>query len=551
MKPGRIFNLSLTLILALSCILAFGEGLSGGFLQWDDHVNYVENPYIRDFSVQSLRWMFTNFLLGVYQPASWIAAAVEYRVFGLNPMGYHLVSLLFHCISTVVLYFLVIRLMICGSGRLVESWDVRLGSAAAAMFFALHPLRVEVVAWISCQPYAMAGMFSLLSLYAYVRAFNKRTGVSSWKLLGLSAVLYALACMSKSAAVTLFPVFVILDVYPMRRTGFRRGFRGDSGVWIEKLPFALIAVAASCTAVVAAARGGSFRTVVGDGFLDRVVRISLGFVYPLYKTIMPGDLSPYYAMPADLSIFQWNNAFGVIILAIISAVIVIFRRRCPVVSAAFAAYLVMLLANSGIVRYTDLLTADRYSYLSCITMAVLLAAGCIVVLMQERAWLKGVLGITFVVLVLTLGHMTERQCMVWNNDISLWSHAVEVELDSTVARTNLGVAYMESGRFEQARMHLNRAVSLDPNLPDAWLALGTVYAEQGRYDKARELYGKTLELNPNQAMAHFNLGLIKEYSGEVRQAVVHYKKALSIASENGQYGLAQKIRDRMLLNKSD
>jgi len=91
MKPGRIFNLSLTLILALSCILAFGEGLSGGFLQWDDHVNYVENPYIRDFSVQSLRWMFTNFLLGVYQPASWIAAAVEYRVFGLNPMGYHLV----------------------------------------------------------------------------------------------------------------------------------------------------------------------------------------------------------------------------------------------------------------------------------------------------------------------------------------------------------------------------------------------------------------------------------------------------------------------------
>src|SRR5262249_42631508 len=227
--------------LVLLVVAAFLPVLGNDFVNWDDQVNFLGNPDFRGLGWPQVRWAWTTFLLGVYQPLAWLLLEAQYVVGGPDPRGYHLVSLLLHAANAVALYALTAALLArCRPHIFLHGpWARALGAGLAPALFAVHPLRVEAVAWASCQPYLPCALFSMLAVLAYLRAVDEGPS-PRWGWLAASLALAAAAMLSKAVALSLPAVLVILDVYPLRRLGGGPGrWLGPSArkVWLEKLPF--------------------------------------------------------------------------------------------------------------------------------------------------------------------------------------------------------------------------------------------------------------------------------------------------------------------------
>ena len=201
-------------------IAAFIPSVDNGFVNWDDDRNFLENPYYRGLAPDQVRWAFTTCWLAVYQPLAWLLFEVEFVVWKLDPRGYHLTSVILHAANAVVLYSLTITLLLRSRPDSLrkEPWIYPLSAGLATALFAVHPLRVEPVAWASCQPYLPCALFSMLAVLAYLRAF--RSGTSpDWTWLAGSLALFVAALLFHALAVSLPIVFLTLDVYPLRRFG--------------------------------------------------------------------------------------------------------------------------------------------------------------------------------------------------------------------------------------------------------------------------------------------------------------------------------------------
>jgi hypothetical protein len=206
----------------LIAIAAFIPALDNGYVDWDDRRNFVANPHFGGLGGAQVKWAWSTFWLGVYQPMAWLLLEVQYAFWGLDPHGYHLTSLLLHATNTVVLYVLTMTLLArCRPDSFLKSpGTCSLGAGLATALYAVHPLRVEAVAWASCQPYLPCTLFSMLAVLAYLRAFGMDSS-PRWGWLAGSFVLFVVALLFKAVAVTLPAVLLILDVYPLRRLGGR------------------------------------------------------------------------------------------------------------------------------------------------------------------------------------------------------------------------------------------------------------------------------------------------------------------------------------------
>jgi len=257
--PQWIAHLAVPALLALASFVVFLPALGAGFVNWDDDQNFLDNPNYRGLGAAQLRWMFTTFLMGHYIPLTWMTLGLDYVIWGMNPAGYHLTNLLLHSANAVLFYFMALRLLRAGvpGGQADGSWALTLGSGFATLLFAVHPLRVQSVAWITERRDVLSGLFYLAAVVAYLRYCDgavqegSRTRKWYWASLGL----FALALLSKAMTVTLPVVLLVLDAYPLRRLG---GVGGrwpwaSSRVVTEKLPFFLLSLAAGVTALVALA----------------------------------------------------------------------------------------------------------------------------------------------------------------------------------------------------------------------------------------------------------------------------------------------------------
>ena len=215
------------------------------FVDWDDQDNFLNNSHFRGVGTDQLRWAWTTRLLGVYQPLSWMILEAEYSAFGLDAGGYHLFSLGLHAVNAAVLYvatYSILKLCIKSETARPDRWP-RTCSGMAAALFAVHPLRAEVVAWASCQPYLPCALFSMLSVLAYLQAQDAGRSARSPLMARRFPGLLAAALLSKAVAVSVPLVFLILDVYPLQRLGGERGWWRDRGVWLEKVPFLALSLA--------------------------------------------------------------------------------------------------------------------------------------------------------------------------------------------------------------------------------------------------------------------------------------------------------------------
>ncbi len=521
---------------------AFWPILANGFVDWDDETNFTQNYHFRGIGWPQLRWAWTTLLLGVYQPVAWMILEMEYALWGIDPRGYHLASLVLHAGVGVALYALTLDLLARGRGQesSASGWTEPIAAATAVAVFAVHPLRVEAVAWVSCQPYLPCALLAVLAVLAYLRAHDADAAGDSrrriaW--LAASLALYAAALLSKAAAVPLAAVLVILDVYPLRRLG--EGPGGWIGprarrAWLEKVPFFLLALAFVAMAIVAKAHVGTLIPLEHDGPGSRVAQASYGTWFYLARTFVPIDIAAFYPLPARID--PTAPRFLLAIAATIGVTIGLFllRRRYPGPLAAWLSYLVILAPSSGLVRISNVIAADRYSYLPMIGLVVLLAAG--LARLSDEASRRGIpaapgFAATALGLAVALVPITRAQCCIWQDSEALWSHALAHGGRSAEVCRSLGEAYFRHGRLDRASELFDEAVRLRPGFSVAWRGRGAVAFRQGRFDEAIAHLDEAIRLDPTDPVPHYLEGVVRFNLGRPDEALAEFNEAIRLDPE--------------------
>src|SRR5437899_7273828 len=336
------------LVIAFSTFAAFLPALQNQFVSWDDAENFLDNPHYRGLGWTHLRWMWTTHL-GHYIPLTWMTLGLDYLLWGMNPVGYHLTNLLLHAADAVVFVFVVRRLLTRALPSPSEhGYALAVSSGVAALVFAIHPLRVESVAWVTERRDVLSGLFYLLTILLYLRAREREERGRGWYWLSVAAFVCAL--LSKSMVVNLPIVLLILDVYPLRRLGGAVGWLSESArrVYVEKIPFVLLAAAASAIALMAQLSHDTMVSVVRLSALGRLAVSVYGLSFYLWKTVVPVNRSPLYERPPTVN--PWAPPFLLsygLVLAI-TAIVLALRPRVPGLPAAWGAHIVVVLPGAGI-----------------------------------------------------------------------------------------------------------------------------------------------------------------------------------------------------------
>src|SRR5437660_8824062 len=279
------------LVIAFSTFAAFLPALQNQFVSWDDAENFLDNHYYRGLGWTHLRWMWTTHL-GHYIPLTWMTLGLDYLLWGMNPVGYHLTSLLLHAANAVVFFFVVRRILKRALPSPSERGHALAVSAGfAALVFAIHPLRVESVAWVTERRDVLSGLFYLSAILIYLRTCERGERGRGWYWAAVG--LFACALLSKSMAVNLPIVLLILDVYPLRRLGGATGWWSEPArrVYVEKIPFVLLAAAAAAIALMAQLSHNTMVSVVQLSGLGRLAVSAYGLSFYLWKTVARVNLS--------------------------------------------------------------------------------------------------------------------------------------------------------------------------------------------------------------------------------------------------------------------
>jgi len=513
----------MALLLVLLVIVAFFPGLRNDSFIWDDEQNFLGNPSYRGLGWAQIRWDWTSFQLGVYQPLAWMILGAEYLLFGLKPSGYHLTSLILYALNTVVLFVLTVSLLArCQSGREPENPRLlALDAGLAVALFAVHPLRTEVVAWASCQPYLPCALFCMLAVLAYLQAFRDgQTLVRGWML--ATFALFVAALLSKAVAVTLPAVLLILDVYPLGRLGGGPGrWLGPSArrVWWEKIPFGVLSLVFMGLAIVGRVEDKHLVSYQQSDIAARLSQSCYGIWLYLIKTVLPTNITACYPVPERVVWFEAPFVWCILGTLGMSVALFLLRRRWPSLLAVWLTYLVILAPNLGLVRIGSHIAADRYSYIAMIGGVVLLAAGLARVLHARPGGGLAALGLTMASLAALLGLilLTQAQCRTWRTAETLWTHVLtHGGSRCEIAHINLGALLKDQGRIDEARAQIDEALRINPTSANAFFSLGVLLLGQGRIDEARAQFDETLRLNPNFASAYNNRAMIGATAAEAK-----------------------------------
>jgi len=494
--------------------LVFGQTLHYEFVNFDDVSYVLENPEVtRGLTTEGIVWAFTHSHAANWHPLTWLSHMLDVQVYGLSPGGHHLTNVLLH-MATAILLFLVLRRMTGAVWR----------SAFVSAIFAIHPLRVESVAWIAERKDVLSGLFFVLTIGAYLRYAGH-----SWSLLryGLVVLLFALGLMCKPMLVTLPFILLLLDYWPLDRfpaVGDQRGniFRIPRHLILEKLPLLVLAAASGAATILA--QKGSLQTLAGIPLPLRMANACTACVAYLRQMFWPVDLAVLYPFDGrHLAVF--GTASFILLASITGGVFFISNRRYLVTGWLW--YIVMLGPVSGIVQVGNQARADRYTYLPQIGLYLMLT-WMVVDLCAGWRHRRLFLGTLAVVVLSVLTFVARAQASYWQNSQSLWTRAIACTSDNAIAYTNLAEAFFKKGKMDAVIEQSQKALQIDPNQAVAHSALGlALLQKRGRWDEAVAHLQKAVEITPGAA-SHSNLGVALMQMGQVDEALAHYRAAVDI-----------------------
>jgi tetratricopeptide (TPR) repeat protein len=531
-------------VLVLVTIAVYWPATNHDFVNYDDDMYVLENPHVTTgLSLENAWWTLRSGYAGNWHPVTWLSHMLDWEMFSLNPWGHHLTNVLLHAINAGLVFALLQQM----TGA---AWR----SLLVAVLFAVHPLRVESVAWVSERKDVLSGFFGLLALMAYARYAegrrNKAEGRSQkqlagapWSELGdlrslshlpfsfcylLSLLLFVLGLMSKPMLVTWPLVMLLLDYWPLRRLESSTSNTPLSTMWRlvrEKVPFLVLAALASVVTFVVQKRGGAM-TVSGSLSLgSRVGNALISYSRYLGKLFWPTDLAVYYPHPWQWPLGQVVLAGGLIL--VISVLIWVQRRRTPYSLVGWLWFLGTLVPVIGLVQVGEQAMADRYTYLPSLGVLVL---GVWSVCELTRSWRHRVVALTLagcgasvVCLALTL-----QQLGHWRDGESLFRHAIEVTENNYIAHKTLGDALDKKGQTAEAIHHYQEAIRLAPDYALAYYNLGLTLGKGGQIDEAIHYYREAIRFKPDYADAHNNLGDALLMKGQVDEAIRQYQEAVRL-----------------------
>ncbi|MFH1143057.1 MAG: tetratricopeptide repeat protein [Candidatus Eisenbacteria bacterium] len=537
------------LVVGVIAFAAFSPALDAEFVNFDDDRLFLRNPMYRGFGASELRWMFTTAFMGHYQPLTWMSSALDHAISGIDPSSYHRNNLILHALNGILFYLVAGTLLALarrsrpGPGRQdidprfarrPGAWplSMHLAAAVAALVFAVHPLRVESVAWASERRDVLSGFFFLAALYSYLRSVHPGQAELASRRWYIASIL-TLACslLSKAWGMSFFILVLLLDLYPLRRLPEsslrRRWFSSEARpVCRQKLPYLLLGVGAA--ALAGASQGGALQTMKSLsewGLADRIAQACFGLVFYVGKTLWPSGLVALYELPADMDPFaaRYVLSYAAVVAGI--AALIALRRRMPWLVVAAAAYAVVLAPVLGFAQSGPQLVADKYSYISCMSFAVLAGAGFLRLWERRGAgrWLALVLGLAVTIALLPLTH---RQTRVWHNSETLWAHALERGRPTAGAHLNYGIVLQQGGREEEALEHFRRAVEIRPQEGEVWYQLGNALRRARLFAEAEEAYRRAAATMPLKHQAYMNLGILQYSQNRPEEAAVSLQAAV-------------------------
>jgi tetratricopeptide (TPR) repeat protein len=513
------------LTLTLAVIIVFGQIRHHEFVNFDDPDYITENLYVRDgWSLDGVKWAFTTRLHKHWHPVTWLSHMTDVEVFGVNPRGHHLVSLLIHLLNTLLLFWVLRRMT-------DKIWQ----SAFVAALFALHPLHVEPVAWVADRKDLLCALAWILAMWAYV-GYAARPAIGRYLIV---MVLFVVGLMAKPMMVTLPVVLILLDYWPLSRLKISpvdpptispvSGQVSIERAVVEKAGF-FIFILISALVTIYAMQGIGGIDIYGSWTSGKKVAVSLvSYVVYLHKALWPSGLAVSYPVVSDVP--MWQALGAALLLAAVTAAVVRWGRRCPYLPVGWFWYLITLLPVIGLVQFGPSRMADRYTYLPLIGIFIMVAWGVVDLVVRVSSRKK---------LLVVMAAGTIAACMIasiaqtahWKDSYTLFSHSVKVAPQNSWVQHNYGAAAMERGRWDEAMQAFEEVLRLDPRDTAARNQLGILLSKKGRPEEALAVFRKALELDPRDAEIAYNMGLCLLQLGKKAEAREQFEHSLRISPNN-------------------
>ncbi len=565
------------LFLAVAALIAFRQVNQCDFINYDDPLYVTDNIHVMSgITLGSIRWAFTTGHSANWHPLTWMSHMLDVQLFGLNPRWHHLTNLLFHIANTLLLFFVFHRMT-------KAPWK----SAFVAALFALHPLHVESVAWVSERKDVLSTFFWMLTMGAYIYYVEQRTedgekwtGILRFpsSVFRYSAVLifFALGLMAKPMLVTLPFVLLLLDYWPLQRfepkksaqeirtevskqgagsgeraplsENKRKGKAGRmcTGQGIaqssvlspppsalrpllrEKIPLLALAALSCIVTYAVQQKGGAVASIEAFSPGVRIANAFVSYIVYIRKMVWPDNLAVFYPHPGSLPLWQGMGALLLLIAVTVS--VIRTAKRFPYLTMGWLWFTGTLVPVIGIVQVGTQAMADRYTYIPLIGLFIMAAWG-IPELLKKWRYRKETLFASSSLVLLSLFIVTRTQVGYWRNDIALYDHSLKVTSPCDVILCNRGVAHDEHGNHRQAISDFDRAIEINPERAEAYIYRGMAYGKLGNQRQAISDFDRAIEIDPEKADAHNNRGATYAKLGNYRQAISDYDRAIEIDPE--------------------
>ena len=526
----------ISILLMVAVLSVFSQMVRHDFINYDDGVYVTNNSHVRTgLSIRNISWAFTTMEASNWHPLTWLSHMLDCQLYGLNPTGHYLTNLFFH-MANVLLLFLVLR---TATGRLWES-------AMVAALFALHPLHVESVAWVSERKDVLSAFFWMLTILAYLR-YIRSPGIGRYVII---VIFFASGLMAKPMLVTLPFVLLLLDFWPLGRLELsicrkdlelsgaslpdQNGSRPIKYLILEKTPLFLLSVVSSIVTYVAQSRGETIAALKMIPITIRCLNGCLAYVQYLWKMIWPSNLAIIYPHPVN-SLPVWSGIAAGLFLVLVLLFAIRYAFRYPFFLAGWLWYMGTLIPVIGIVQVGVQSMADRYTYLPSIGIFIIFAWSVprMLSMMRHIRLLNMFIAISASTILICFSVVTWLQLGHWQDTEEVFRHAVFATRNNHVAHCNLGNALLKQNKLEEAFREYERALEIWPRYPDANNNLGLIYAKKALLKKAMAYYKKAIQVDPRHILAHLNMADALTELDQLNDAVFYYNKTLVINPDLG------------------
>lgn len=554
LDPGKVRGAFIVVVMIT--FLCFLPDLRNELLLWDDSGYIVDNSHIKSLTLDTISWAFTDFYANYWAPLTWLSLALDYALWGLNPVGYHLTNNILHALNAGMFFLLSLTLLtryLADNDRRGDKPAILTAKRAfycslfAALYYSLHPLRVESVAWATERKDVLGMFLGIPAILFYLRHARPRAmqpaGPSNdvafarspyyW----LTVVFFCLSLFAKPMFLTLPLILLALDWFPLKRLTKQT----VPGLVLEKAP--LFAVAGSVSYITMQAHIPTRMSFDESNMMSRVLIALKSLAVYLKKTVWPFDLSPFYLHPLNVQQIGFEYGAPILLFIIISICCVLLVRRKPVFLTVWLVYLMALLPFLGFTQSGAQAMADRLTYLPGMAVSMLAALGITAAVARLSHLRSAVIAIlTGAAMVLLVnGYFTIRQIAFWKDDVTLWSRAIDLQPHSTGrAYFQRGYGYMARGEYDKALADLNEALTIANRkkyrqTQDIYYLRAQLYKQLGDYDNAIADYSSAIAVDssPQRVAYYLERGNVYKEIGKADLADEDFRLAEISAQDHG------------------